>query len=663
MILTISAHALANALGWTMIHSLWEGLLLAVLLVGCSHRRSSERRYITQCVGLAGLLAAVLVTFVLEMRSHSTRGIAFEVLKSIRASEHPSGLYQIFTRDASQGSISFNWDGVAAGLAWSWIGGFVMMSVRAGVAAWRVRSLRRNATEWENDSWQIKAGLWAKELGITRSVRLCLTAFNDVPAVIGHFKPFILLPAAIVTHLSVEQLEAVVLHELMHVRRNDYLVNLLQLICETVLFFHPLAWWLSASIREEREHCCDIQVAKRDSSPLPYAKALLALEELRVNSPEILALGAGGSSLKRRIKRLLAPPQLAPGFGGWTISICSLVLVALLGFSIWPKAIAQQPARPSLFEMRVVVNEGGEELPFARRNAPAKLRLSPEIVLNETHVKSAKVVKDPISGDPQISIRLNNEGAERFAKATRDNIGKQLAIVIRQQVVSAPRINEPITGGMVVINGNFTEQDAADLARKLDPSSSAEKKGYEIQLQAFFIEITGDPSKQFNLGTSLDSASDDIAAWNLTQEGAKEILMQAHKMDGTKLLQAPLITTTSGKAARVEIGDLPEQEGVFSVNAKGFVTSNSPVDQAESRLIGQSIELLPELGENHLIVAGKFLNREKVSLQPGRSLVRTFNSAPFYLNLPTDGSFALGQKSKVDPTRYLLLVVISDVSK
>jgi beta-lactamase regulating signal transducer with metallopeptidase domain len=662
MIAAISSYALAKALGWAMIHSLWEGLLIGILVVSFAHRRSSEHRYIVQCLGLAALLAAVLVTFGMQMREYSAGIGSYEVFQTVRASEPPGGLYQIFTKGGAEGSATLNWDRVAAGLAWLWIVGFVIMSVRAGVAACRVRSLRRSATEWQDDSWQRKVSVWAKELGITKSVRLCLTAMNDVPAVIGHFKPLILLPAAIVTHLGTAQLEAVILHELMHIRRNDYLINFLQLLCETVLFFHPLAWWLSARIREERELCCDAQVASRDANPLPYARALLALEELRVKSPGILALGAGGSSLKRRIRRLLAPPPRSPRIGSWTLSACSIAVIALLGINFWPKAIAQPRSERSLFQIRMVVSEGGEELPFVRLNAPAKLRVANEIILNETHVKSAEVVKDPITGDPQISVRLNNEGAERFAKATRDHVGKQAAIVINQQIVSAPRINEPITGGMLAINGDFSERDAADLARKLSPApNNTEKKQSAIKLQSFFIEVAGDPSERFALGTKLDSASADISAWNLTTEQARQIVAQAQKVAGSRVLSAPTITTLSGKAARVETGALPDQDGVFSPNAKGFVTTNDPMNQGEPALVGQSIELLPELGRDNLIIAGKFLNREKVPLKNGRSLVRTSHSAPFYLNLPRTDSFALEQKSKTDPNNYLLLVVISEI--
>jgi beta-lactamase regulating signal transducer with metallopeptidase domain len=663
MIVAISGYELAKAVGWTMIHSGWEGVMMAILVIGFSYRRSSEHRYVVQCFGLAGMLALALGTFAIQLRMRSIGAGSFGAVQTVKASEQVGTVYKIFTRGDATASAGFNWDGVATVLACVWMVGFIIMSVRAGVAAWRVRSLRQRAIEWADESWRRKLRDWTKEFGISKPVRLCLTAMNDVPAVIGHFKPIVLLPGALVTHLSTAQLEALILHELTHIRRNDYLINFLQLLCETVLFFHPLAWWLSAHIREEREHCCDARVASRDANPLPYAKALLALEKLRVNSAGTLAIGAGGSSLKRRIKCLLAPPPTSPRIGSWTMSVCSIAAIAMIGFNFWPKAVAQPVPTPerSLFQIRMVVTEGGEELPLIRRNAPGKLRVAKQVILNETHVKTAEVIKDQSTGDPQISIRLNNEGAERFAKATRANVGKQAAIIINQQIISAPRINEPITGGMLVINGNFSEQEASDLARKLSPESGkTEKKQSAIKLQSFFIEMPGDPAEQFTLGTRLDSASADVSAWDLTVGQAREIIAQAQKVAENKVLSAPTITTLSGKAARVQMGDVADQDGVFSLSAKGFVT-NDPVNQEEFAVVGQSVELLPELGRDHLIIAGKFLNREKVPMKNGRSLVQTSHSAPFYLNVPRSDSFALEQKSKTDPAKYLLLVVISEI--
>src|SRR5207244_3461916 len=121
--------------------------------------------------------------------------------------------------------------------------------------------------------------------------------------VVGYFRPVILLPVSVVTGLTAAQLEAILAHELAHVRRHDYLVNLLQTLGETVFFYHPAVWWLSSPIRSERENCCDDIAAAVLGNAVEYGRALLALEEHR-GVETALTVGARGGSLLARVRRL-----------------------------------------------------------------------------------------------------------------------------------------------------------------------------------------------------------------------------------------------------------------------------------------------------------------------------------------------------------------------
>jgi hypothetical protein len=131
-----------------------------------------------------------------------------------------------------------------------------------------------------------------------------------VPTVIGWLRPVILLPASTLTGLSAAQIEALLAHELAHIRRYDYLINLLQTAVETLLFYHPAVWWISRQIREEREHCCDDLAVAACGNVLIYARALAELERLRVAAPRF-AVAATGGPLVRRIQRLIGRPALA----------------------------------------------------------------------------------------------------------------------------------------------------------------------------------------------------------------------------------------------------------------------------------------------------------------------------------------------------------------
>lgn len=147
----------------------------------------------------------------------------------------------------------------------------------------------------------------ALHLGIKKKVSVWISGKVDVPSVSGFLKPIILLPAAIITNLSIKQAEAVLLHELAHIKRNDYIVNLLQSVIELVMFFNPFTRMLSNAARKERENCCDDWVLTYRYNQFDYANALLALEEQRLKQPA-LALAATNSkkNLLKRIKRLFA---------------------------------------------------------------------------------------------------------------------------------------------------------------------------------------------------------------------------------------------------------------------------------------------------------------------------------------------------------------------
>jgi uncharacterized protein involved in exopolysaccharide biosynthesis len=167
---------------------------------------------------------------------------------------------------------------------------------------------------------------------VSRSVRLVSSALAEVPMVIGWLRPVILLPASSLTGLTPAHLQAILAHELAHVRRCDYLVNWLQNLVETVMFYHPAVWWISGCIREEREQCCDEMVVRICQDRLMYARALLRLEELR-GMPARLVFAASGGSLLGRIRRLLAPGKAGPitarEIGGLALGATGGILVLL----------------------------------------------------------------------------------------------------------------------------------------------------------------------------------------------------------------------------------------------------------------------------------------------------------------------------------------------
>src|SRR5262249_43417864 len=173
-----------------------------------------------------------------------------------------------------------------------------------------------------------------QRLAISRPVRLVNSALVEVPTVVGWLRPVILLPASSLAGLTPSQLEAILVHELAHIRRLDYLVNIFQCLVETVMFYHPVVWWISRCIREEREHCCDDLVVKVCGNRVAYARALATLESLRGEMPQ-LAFAANGGSLLNRVRRLLGASDAEESMGVRQIGGVALsrgrVVVILLG--------------------------------------------------------------------------------------------------------------------------------------------------------------------------------------------------------------------------------------------------------------------------------------------------------------------------------------------
>jgi beta-lactamase regulating signal transducer with metallopeptidase domain len=214
-----------------------------------------------------------------------------------------------------------------------WCAGVLIFAVRLIWSSRHVARLRREGDAAEASLIQTVLRL-ARRMSIDRPVRVLMSSLADSPSVAGWLRPVILLPAATLLSLSVEQLETVLAHELAHIRRHDYLVNLLQTASETLLFYHPAVWWISARIRHERELCCDDMVVAVCGDAIGYARALTKLERLRMIAPELAMSGTGGSLLYR-IRRLAGMPhEEAPSKVPVVVSLV-LAIVCLAISSHW----------------------------------------------------------------------------------------------------------------------------------------------------------------------------------------------------------------------------------------------------------------------------------------------------------------------------------------
>ena len=323
---------LAGAVGWTLLHSLWEGAAISAALAALLWAiRSPRARYAAACVAVAAMLAASGITFVCLM-PEGAHG-----LRTLRPS-FPAWNVQLGpdARNASHADLA----AVVPWLAPFWIAGVWVFYLRHTIGWILAHRLRRRGVCLAPECWQQAVARLRTRLRIARPVVLLESCMAEVPMVLGHFRPLILMPIGLLAGLPAEQIEAILLHELAHIRRCDYLVNLLQRLVEGLLFYHPAVWWMARVIRAERENCCDDMAVAIGGNAHEYAVALAALEQNRWSGREP-AVAATGGSLVKRIRRLLYP---AKPNGVWTplFAALTLIVIAAATLAAWQAAPAQQ---------------------------------------------------------------------------------------------------------------------------------------------------------------------------------------------------------------------------------------------------------------------------------------------------------------------------------
>lgn len=326
--LSIFEHPDVRILGWTLLHFVWQGAVVALALAAanaCLQRRSARTRYAAASAALLAMLSLPIVTFFV-LRAASPAADGGTVVPVMAPRHQPVRMIDADLTPAPWPRVQ---ETVATALPWlvaGWALGVLALSVRF-LGGWLlVCRLDRSATPVAD--WQVTLDRLRARLRVSRAVRVCESLLVEVPTVVGWLRPLILLPSATLAGLTPFQLEALLVHELAHIRRLDYLANLVQTLAETLLFYHPAVWWTSHRMRVEREHCCDDAAVAVCGDPIAYARTLAALAGLR--SPAV-ALAATGGSLFERVKRLLADraPQ-EPRAPRWTAALLAIAILPAL---------------------------------------------------------------------------------------------------------------------------------------------------------------------------------------------------------------------------------------------------------------------------------------------------------------------------------------------
>jgi len=335
MLTLLSTSPFLTSLSLTLLHFIWQGLLVAAVLKSALlifNNNKPQLRYALSALAMSVNLLLPIVTFAIIYQTENLSTDTFA--NSLALSQ--------FIEELRQPDVFFSYNEFASLLpsllpyiAILWLTTITLLAGKLSLEIYNVNNLSQQNTIAPSQKLQSRFNELAKKINLTITPRLLLSLKVEVPMAIGWLKPVVLLPASMLSGLSTSQLEMLLLHELAHIRRHDYLVNFCQTIVEILLFFHPAVHWVSKQMRNEREYCSDDIAVQHCGDAIAYAHTLAETASLCTKAhhhtiPDI-AMAASGGDLKQRVIRLV-DHHCAPknNISKWFASIIIVFSVLLL---------------------------------------------------------------------------------------------------------------------------------------------------------------------------------------------------------------------------------------------------------------------------------------------------------------------------------------------
>ena len=554
--------AIAHALSVALLDFVWQGLLTAFLLWAALfvlQNRSPRARYLASCIALALMAMLPVVTaclvYAAPTASPASAGWIAAAPRTLRAAM-PDQAGPSTARAA-------NW---ARWALPAWSLGVLLFSLRLVWASRQISALRRQSKPPEDAVLALVARL-QERIQTARPVRVLISAVGDCPSVVGWIKPVVLIPASTLLGLTPQQLEAVLAHELAHILRYDYLVNMLQTVVETLLFYHPAVWWASARIREQRELCCDDLAVASCGDALSYARALARLERLRITTPR-LALGSAGGSLLHRIQRITGDagwqrgPSKAPGIFALSLGLACFALNMQ-----WARGQKSDvpPTQPAAVESSVPDEPG------------VRIDLGGASVIQRDEVEYPEAaIEKGVQGTVVVEAKLDADGAVGGARVLSGPPELRKAAL---QSVLQWRFTHDAAGGTRQISIAFqlpaesdaTLRSADQPGRRAEARALAEAQRRQAQLQALV---------QIQLAESMAEQARNL---QMKARDASELEAEARKLAGqAEKLQAEharLYAELSQSQRTAQAQELERQLQVLRNRVAALAANNSLSDQ------------------------------------------------------------------------------------
>jgi len=347
---SLTASLLAQALSYALLYSLGQGFVvfgLLFLVLKAIPSLSARVRYLLSF----GAMALTFVWFVdtVAAQYSALHGVTVYITdtRDCMPVAPPTVAHSTPVGYAAMQPVLPGVDKYVPLIAGLYILGLLLMLVRFVYGFNHVRKLGLRGLAQAPQHLVAFTEGWARFLEISRGVRVAVSSRISVPMMMGTLRPIILLPVAAISDLSTDELEAILLHELAHVKRHDYLVNIIQSAIESLMFFNPFVWLVSRIVRREREHCCDDLVLAYSSSPFPYARALARLEEYRGAGTLSIAATGNSNQLFNRIKRIIEMKREHNPYGRVSAAVIAVLVPALVVMFVAFTPSFAQKSKPS----------------------------------------------------------------------------------------------------------------------------------------------------------------------------------------------------------------------------------------------------------------------------------------------------------------------------
>ncbi len=608
---------LLAALAITLIHFLWQGVLVALVLktlLSLISFQKSQLRYALSSLAMLAYLFLPAITFFLvydiEYRQATSLVHALPLLD------------QHFYLEQMQANTWYmEWLEFLPALSIAWLTIVCVLALKLVIELYNVNKLPMQGCVAADKALQTRFEALIKKVGLSRKVVLLLSSKTNVPMAIGWLKPVVLIPFSMLSGLSPQQLDMLLLHELAHIRRHDYLVNFLQTLVEILLFFHPAVRWASKQMRNEREYCSDDIAVQHSGSSVAYAHTLADTASLcqkhRHHSIPNMAMAASGGDLKQRVIRLLDQQHCTKSTdsGKWLASFSILISIVFVfskssltlpTIDLQSGSISIQSAPKALNKSAITYVPLSFESVNSNTSLASQLLAIDDSTINDSKVNGSKVSEENINLRPE-TIKQHRTLQVKARLLKRNTASENL---------SAPYYNElPIVPVSLNSEKNVAQHHAelqtqTQVSQNINKTTTKSSSELALQLTDSKQNSTKRNSYSQQLASLLNEpkASKDISVASLQHSHYGE--RNQPKSSDNKALKATTLSRDNNNEAVSDV------KGMEAKNfAAKLINSVEPKYPSSAKRKGIELEIMVEfnIDKNGLVKNIQFESKSKVS--------------------------------------------------